>query len=183
MSWGPRKRGVCKWSEYITHSLRIQFSRIHRSFIFYLKNTKFAVEVPAYKGRLHSKKNEANCASHFRDTSEQSFFAFFFFFSHKHKSYSNSGLHTSIKLKFGTHVGLSKANICTNVGQKNLVVISNNCRKQWSICWPAYKVNCWLEWAENRYVAGLMIRGVPFGGYKSIVYETTEIWSLTQAWW
>jgi len=51
-----------------------RFSRIHnhRPVIFYLKNIKFAVEVPIYKGRVHS-KNEANRASRFRDTSEQSF--------------------------------------------------------------------------------------------------------------
>ena len=29
--------------------------RIHRSVIFYLKSIKFAVEVPTYNGRLHSK--------------------------------------------------------------------------------------------------------------------------------
>ena len=32
----------------------------------------------------------------------------------------------------------------------------------------AYRVNRFEEQAENRYVAGLNIIGVPFGGYKSI---------------
>ena len=129
MSCGPRKQGArANGSEYINRNNKAAiFTHSYRSVIFNLKNTKFAVELPAYKGRLHS-KNEANCASRFRDTSEQSFSfcSSFFFFSHKHKNYSNSGMHTSIKLKFGTRVGLSKANIRTKFGgcrTKNLVVI------------------------------------------------------------
>jgi len=44
--------------------------------IFYLKNTKVAVEVPAYQGRLHTKFEE-NCVKRFRDMSEQTFKFFF----------------------------------------------------------------------------------------------------------
>ena len=80
------------------------------------------MEVPAYKGKLHS-KIEANCAGRFRDTSEQSFSFCSSFFLHKHKNHSNSGMRTSIELKFGTHVGQPKANISSNfgpVGQKTL---------------------------------------------------------------
>ena len=58
---------------------------------------------------------------------------FFFFFSHKHKNYSNSGMHTLIELKFGTRVGQPKVNISTKFGayrSKNFVIISDNFRKQ-----------------------------------------------------
>ena len=58
---------------------------------------------------------------------------FFLLLSHKHKNYSNSGMHTSIELKFSTRVGLSKANICAKFGAyrtKNLVDISDNSRKK-----------------------------------------------------
>ena len=61
--------------------LKSQFSRIHRSVIFYPKNTTFVVEVPAFNRKLHSKV-EVNCTSCFLDTSDQSFgFCSSFFFS------------------------------------------------------------------------------------------------------
>ena len=47
-------------------------SRIHWSVIFYPKITKFSVELPAYKGTLHT-KIKVNRSSRFRDTIEQSF--------------------------------------------------------------------------------------------------------------
>jgi len=43
---------------------RAAILRIHGSVIFYLKSTKFAVKVPAYNRRLHS-KFEVNRASSF----------------------------------------------------------------------------------------------------------------------
>ena len=67
VSCGQRKQGVHKWEQ-----VYLRFSRIYRSVIFYLKNTKFAVKVPAYNWKLHSKV-EVNHASRFRDTSDQSF--------------------------------------------------------------------------------------------------------------
>ena len=39
----------------LTGTTKLRFSHIHRSMTFYLKITKFAVELPAYKGRLDSK--------------------------------------------------------------------------------------------------------------------------------
>ena len=56
----------------LTGVTKSQFSRIHRSVIFYLKNTKFTVEVPAYNRKLHSKV-EVNFASCFQDMGNQSF--------------------------------------------------------------------------------------------------------------
>ena len=61
MSCGPRKRACTNK----------KFSHIHRSVIVYPKNTKFAVEVPAYYRKLHTKV-EVKRTSCFRDTSEQS---------------------------------------------------------------------------------------------------------------
>ena len=56
-------------------------SCIRNSIIFYLKNTKVAVEVPAYQGRLRIKFEE-NRVKRFRDMSEQAFeFISLLFFS------------------------------------------------------------------------------------------------------
>ena len=117
----PNKTGRAQTGVGIlTGITKSRFSRIHKSMIFYLKNIKFAVEVPAYNRKLHFKV-EVNRTSCFRDMSDQSFsfcslfffFLFFFFFSHKHKIHSNSGKHTSIELKFGTRAGQPKVNIST----------------------------------------------------------------------
>jgi len=83
---------------------KLRFSCIHRSVIFYPKSTKFAVEVPAYNRKQHSKV-EVNCASHLWSKFRFLFFIFlssYSFFLHKHKKKSNSGMHILIKLKFGT---------------------------------------------------------------------------------
>ena len=116
----PKKTGCVQTGvSILTGITKSRFSRIHRSVIFYPKNTKFTVEVPTYNRKLHS-KIEVNHASRFRNTSNQSFgfcswFFFLFFFSHKNKNHSNSGMHTSIELKFGTRAGQPKANISTKV--------------------------------------------------------------------
>ena len=39
----------------LTGTTKLHFSRILYSMIFYSKNTKVALEVPAYQGRLHIK--------------------------------------------------------------------------------------------------------------------------------
>ena len=54
----------------ITETTKLQFSRIRNSMIFNLKNTKVAVEVHAYQGRLHTKFEE-NRVKGFQDMSEQ----------------------------------------------------------------------------------------------------------------
>ena len=71
----------------LTGRKKTQFSDLCSSVIPYPIGTKFAREVPASKGSLHTKFEE-NRSSHFRDTSEQnfvlisSFFFFYFFISH-----------------------------------------------------------------------------------------------------
>ena len=104
----PNKMGCAQTGvSILTGITKSQFSRIHRSVIFYLKNTEFAVEVLVYNRKLHSKV-EVNCVSRFQDTSDQSFgfcSSLFFFFLHKHKNHSNSGMHSSIELKFGATKG------------------------------------------------------------------------------
>ena len=92
---------------------------VYISVIFYLKNTKFALEVPAYN-RIFS-----------------FFFLIFFFLSHKHKNRSNSETHASIEQKFGKCLGQPKANISTKFRgdpTKILEVISVN--KDRSVDWP-----------------------------------------------
>ena len=135
----PKKTGHVQMAvNILTGITKSRFIRIHRFVIFNPKKTKFAVKVPAYNRKLHSKV-EINHASQFRDTSDQSFgfCSSFFFLSHKHKNHSNSGMHTSIELKFGTRAGQPKANISTKFCEdptKILVVINDYSRKQRSIC-------------------------------------------------
>ena len=63
----------------LTGTTKLQFLRVRFSMIFYPKNARVVVEVPAYQGRLHTKFEE-NRAKHFRDMSEQTFEFFFFVF-------------------------------------------------------------------------------------------------------
>ena len=78
----------------------------------------------------------------------------------------NSRMHASIWLKFGTRIGGLNANngIKFGINPINIqgvtsdfthLIKSNFCQ--------AYRLNCFEEQAENRYVARLNIRGVPFG--------------------
>jgi len=76
-------------------------------------DAKYAVEVPAYQGRLHTKFEE-NRISRSKDMTEQTFFIYSFSLSLK-KCY-NSQIHNLIKLKFGTLVRHPKAIISTNFG-------------------------------------------------------------------
>jgi len=73
----------------------------------------------------------------------------------------------SILLKFGTHIGGLKANTSINFWV-NLIniegVLNDFTHKSKSNFCQAYRVNRFEEQAENRYVARLNIRGVPFGG-------------------
>ena len=95
-------------SEYINRKNKVVISRIHS---FYLKFTKFAVDVPAYKGRLYS-NIEVNCGRSFRDRRDQSFSFFLRLFA----QITNLQVHTLIQLKFGTLVGCIQANSGTNFG-------------------------------------------------------------------
>jgi len=72
-----------------------------------------------------------------------------------------------IWLKFGTCIGGSKGEPSVHFGV-NLIdiegVISDFTHKSKSNFCQAYRINHFKEQAENRYVARLNIRGVPFGG-------------------
>ena len=112
VSRGPRSPGCTNEGEEQQSSDFHAY--VYISVIFYLKNTKFALEVPAYN-RIFS-----------------FFFLIFFFLSHKHKNRSNSETHASIEQKFGKCLGQPKANISTKFRgdpTKILVVIS-------SVDWP-----------------------------------------------
>ena len=77
VSCGPRSRRATPVS-ILTGRTKTSFSHHCISVITYLIGTKFATQLPASQGSLHS-KFEGNRSSHFRDTSCQSFVFFFFF--------------------------------------------------------------------------------------------------------
>ena len=105
----------------------------------------------------------------------KNFFAFFFFllchFEHFVKTTSStlkSRIHDPNRPQFGkridglkvTSFGVNMINIQGIISHFMLKAKSNFCH--------AYRVNRSEEQAENRYVARLNIREVPFGGYKLI---------------
>ena len=141
----------------LTGRKKTQFSHLCSSVIPYPIGTKFAREVPASKGSLHTKFEE-NRSSHFRDTSEQNFVLISSFFSYSSSSASSTSssfrtlrkirhktrMRAWIGLKFGTRKGLIKADLCTNFG-RNLMnihgVITDYVRKIRSKVCHAYRVN------------------------------------------
>ena len=139
----------------LTGRTKTSFSHLCISVITYLIGTKFATQLPASQGSLHS-KFEGNRSSHFRDTSFQSlvffssffFFFFFFVFSHTCKNCYNKQTRTPIALKFGTQKGSPKANPSIKFGT-NLMngseVMTDYLRKTRSICCHAYRVNRFME--------------------------------------
>ena len=142
---GMRANYVC---EYIVRTTKSRSSRIHYSMIFYPKNTKVAVEVPAYQGRLHT-KFEKNCVKRFQDMSEQTFKIFFLaFFSLSfhtlEKNCCNSQTCTPIPLKFRSLVGHPEAINSTKFAEnpyKILRVIINHLHKTRTIFRHTYRVN------------------------------------------
>ena len=78
VSCGPRSRRATPVS-ILTGRTKTSFSHLCISVITYLIGTKFATQLPASQGSLHS-KFEGNRSSHFRDTSYQSFVFFLRFF-------------------------------------------------------------------------------------------------------
>ena len=78
----------------------------------------------------------------------------------------NSHMHASIWLKFGTRTGGLNANNSIKFGINPINirrVTSDFTHSIKSNFCQAYRFNCFEEQAENRYVARLNIRGVPFG--------------------
>ena len=123
----------------------MRFSRIRNSMIFYPKNTKVDVEVPAYQGRLHTKFEE-NCVKRFRDMSERTFkfFSSSRLFAHL-KNRCNSQTRSPIQLKFGALVGRPEAIIIINCGEnlyKILRVKIDHLRKTKTIFRHAHRVKC-----------------------------------------
>ena len=168
----------------LTGRKKTQFSHLCSSVIPYPIGTKFASEVPAIKGSLHTKFEE-NRSSHFRDTSEQKFVLISSFFSSSTSSFRTlrkirhkTRMRARIGLKFGTLKGLIKADLCTNCGRYPMNihgVMTDYLRKIRSKVCHAYRVNSFEESVENCYVDGATIVGVPFCGLKRIGIKTTEI--------
>ena len=167
----------------LTGKKKTQFSHLCSSVIPYPIGTKFAREVPASKGSLHTIFEE-NRSSHFRDTSEQNFILISSFFSSStsfrtlRKIRHKTRMRARIGLKFGTLKGLIKADLCTNFGRNPMNihgVMTDYLRKIRSKVCHAYRVNSFEESVENCYVDGATIVGVPFCGLKGIGIKTTEI--------
>ena len=74
-------------------------------------------------------------------------------------------MRASILLKFGTRIGGLKAKTSIDfwVNLINIEGVISDFTHKSKFC-QAYRLNCFKEQAENRYVARLNIRGVPFGG-------------------
>ena len=107
----------------LTGRKKTQFSHLCSSVIPYPIGTKFATDVPASYGSLHTKFEE-NRSSHFRDTSEQNFILISSFFSSSTSSFRTlrkirhkTRMRAPIGLKFGTLEGLIKADLSTNFGR------------------------------------------------------------------
>ena len=137
----------------LTGRTKTSFSHLCISVITYLIETKFATQLPASQGCLHS-KFERNRSSQFRDTSCQSFvffssfFFFFFVFSHTCKNCYNKQTRTPIALKFGTQKEGPKANASIKFGTNPMNgsgVMTDYSRKTRSICCHAYRVNRFME--------------------------------------
>ena len=152
MSCGPRSRRATPVS-ILTGRTKTSFSHLCISVITYPIGTKFATQLPASPGSLHS-KFEGNCSIHFRDTSElpkfRFFLRFFFFFvfSHTCKNCYNKQTRTPIALKFGTQKGSPKANPSIKFGTNPMNgsgVMTDYSRTTSSICCHAYRVNRFME--------------------------------------
>ena len=166
----------------LTGRKKTQFSHLCSSVIPYPIGTKFAREVPASKGSLHTKLVE-NRSSHFRDTSEQNFVLISSFSSSSsfrtlRKIRHKTRMRARIGLKFGTFKKLIKADLCTNFGRNPMNihgVMTDYLRKIRSKVCHVYRVNSFEESVENCYVDGATIVGVPLCGLKGIGTKTTKI--------
>ena len=115
--------------------------------------TKFATELLASQGSLHS-KCEGNRSSHFRDTSCQSFdfFSSLFVSSSCFRTLveiaKKMQTSTPIALKFGTQKGSPKVNPSNTFGanpKNGSGVMTGYSRQTRSICCHAYRVNRFME--------------------------------------
>ena len=141
----------------LTGRTKTSFSHLCISVITYLIGTKFATQLPASLGSLHSKFEEiAPAISEIRAAKVSFFFLrfffvfffFFFVFSHTCKNCYNKQMRTPIALKFGTQKGSPKANPSIKLGTNPMNgsgVMTNYSRKTKSICCHAYRVNRFME--------------------------------------
>ena len=133
----------------LTGRKKTQFSHLCSSVIPYPIGTKFATDVPASYGSLHT-KFEDNRSGHFRNTSEQNFVLISSFFSSSssfrilRKICLTTRMRTRIGLKFGTLEGLIKADLSTNFGRNPMNihgVMTDYVRNIRSKVCHAYRVN------------------------------------------
>ena len=146
VSCGPRSRRATPVS-ILTGRTKTSFSHLCISVITYLIGTKFATQLPASQGSLHS-KFEGNRSSHFLDTSCQSFIFFSLFFLLLLRLCYNKQTRTLIAMKFGTQKGSPKANPSIKFGTNPMNgsgVMSDYSRKTRSVCCHAYRVNRFME--------------------------------------
>ena len=150
MSCGPIKKPARHTVSILTGRKKTEFSHLRSSVIPYPIGTKFATDVLASYGSLHTKFEE-NRSSHFRDTSEQNFVFISWFFSFSTSSFRTlrkirhkTRMRTPIGLKFGTLEGLIKADLSTNIGRNPMNihgVMTDYVRKIRSKVCHAYRVN------------------------------------------
>ena len=162
---------MSKWSDYIDRKNKVKISRICSSVMSNLNGTKFTMEVPSTWERPQSKFKE-NSFNHSWDASNQtlkkisSFFLFLLPIAHLTKiAVTHKHIRTPIRLKFGALVHGPKANLSTKFGVSVISiprVISTFIHKTMLNFCHAYRLNHCGEQVENRYVARLNIRGVPF---------------------
>ena len=133
VSCGQENEVRINYVSILTGKTKLWFSSVHNSVVFYLIIPKGAVEVPAYKRRLHQiwrKLREAFLRYEWANF--EVFFLFFFVFLHTWKNRCNSQTYTSIQLKFGTLVGRQKAIITINFGENPFkilrVIINHLCK-------------------------------------------------------
>ena len=151
MSCGPRSRRATPVS-ILTGRTKTSFSHLFISVITYLIGTKFATQLPASQGSLHSKfEGIAPAISEIRAAKVSIFFLrffFFFVFSHTCKNCYNKQTRPPIALKFGTQKGSPTANPSIKCGTNPMNgsgVITDYSRKTRSICCHAYRVNRFME--------------------------------------
>ena len=125
----------------------MQFSHLRSSVIAYPIGTKFATDVPASYGSLHTEFEEKR-SSYFRDTSEQNFVLISSFFSSSFRTLRKIRHKTRIRapigLKFGTLEGLIKADLSINFGRNPMdihrVMIDYSRKIRSKVC-HAHRVN------------------------------------------
>ena len=132
----------------LTGRKKTQFSHLCSSVIPYLIGTKFATDVSASYGSLHTKFEE-NRSSHFRGMSEQNFILISSFFSSTsfhtlRKIRHKTRMRVPLGLKVGTLEGLIKADLSTNIGRNPMnihgIMIDYSHKIRSKVC-HAHRVN------------------------------------------